>query len=210
MDGYLGTIMMCALNFAPQNWIGCEGQLMPINQNQALYSLMGIAFGGDGRINFGIPDLRGRVPVGMGAGPNLTPRNIGQLYGIEQTSLTLNQNQMPLHTHSFSEKQPGKSFSVSSAASLYCNKTQSDTKNPENAFCAPVKSGMGFTDAFASTQDATMNSAAVNVKTTGTVDVNNLQIGPAGGTQAISMQLAQPSLVLRFILCANGLYPSRP
>jgi microcystin-dependent protein len=210
MDGYLGTIMMCALNFAPQNWIGCEGQLMPVMQNQALYSLMGIAFGGDGRTNFGIPDLRGRVPVGLGAGPNLTPRNIGQFYGIEQTSLTLNQNQMPIHAHSLSEKQAGKSFSVSSTASLYCNKTQPDVKNPGNAFCAPVKSGMSAFDAFASTQDATMNSAAVSVNTTGTVDVSNLQIGPAGGTQPISMPVIQPSLVLRFILCTNGLYPSRP
>jgi microcystin-dependent protein len=213
MDGYLGTIMMCGLNFAPRNWVTCEGQSMSIQQNAALYSLLGVAFGGDARNTFGIPDLRGRVPVGTGRGPNLTNRDIGKFFGMEASNqtLTLNQNQMPVHTHSLNEKESGKSFNVSSSATLYGSKTQSNAQTPENAFFAPTTSGPKKYESYATTQDTTMNSAAVDVKTSGTLNVTNLEIGSAGGTQPITfpIQLAQPSLVLRFVICTSGLYPSR-
>jgi microcystin-dependent protein len=126
-------------------------------------------------------------------------------------TLTLNQNQMPVHTHSLNEKESGKSFNVSSSATLYGSKTQSNAQTPENAFFAQTKSGMQTLDSFATSQDTTMNSAAVNVKTNGTLNVANLEVGSTGGTQPITfpIQLAQPSLVLRFVICTNGLYPSR-
>jgi microcystin-dependent protein len=72
-DPFVGEIRIFAGNYAPMNWAFCQGQLMPISENQTLFSLLGNIYGGDGRTTFGLPDLRGRVPVHQGAGPSLTP-----------------------------------------------------------------------------------------------------------------------------------------
>ena len=88
---------MFAGNFAPRSWAFCDGQLLTISQNDALFSLLGTIYGGDGRTTFGLPDMRGRIPIHAGSGPGLTPRNIGAKSGAE--SVTLTQNQLPRHTH---------------------------------------------------------------------------------------------------------------
>ena len=93
----IGEIRMFAGNFDPKGWAFCQGQLLPIAQNQALFSLLGTTYGGDGRTSFALPDLRGRVPVGFGQGPGLSNRVIGEQFGSEL--VTLNINQMPLHNH---------------------------------------------------------------------------------------------------------------
>lgn len=97
MDGYIGEVKLFAGIFAPRNWAFCEGQLMAIAEHTSLFSIIGIQFGGDGRTNFGLPDLRGRVPVGAGAGPGLTPRPAGFMGGQEH--VVLSQENMPGHTH---------------------------------------------------------------------------------------------------------------
>jgi microcystin-dependent protein len=97
IDPYIGTIMPFAGNFAPRNWSFCNGQLVSINTNQALFSLIGTFFGGDGRFNFALPDLRGRCAVGFGQGPFLTARNIGDRFGNESVALLA--TQIPPHTH---------------------------------------------------------------------------------------------------------------
>ena len=96
-DSFIGEIRMFAGNFAPYGWAFCQGQLLPIAQNQALFSLLGTTYGGDGRTTFALPDLRGRVPVGFGQGPGLSNRVIGDQFGSEL--VTLNINQMPSHNH---------------------------------------------------------------------------------------------------------------
>ena len=88
---------MFAGNFAPRGHALCDGQLLAVSQNEALFSLFGTIYGGDGRTTFGLPDLRGRLPVHMGTGSGLTPRQIGQKGGSEQVTLTT--NQFPAHTH---------------------------------------------------------------------------------------------------------------
>lgn len=98
-EPFVGEIRMFAGNFAPRGWATCEGQLLAISQNDALFSLLGTIYGGDGRTTFGLPDLRGRVPVhaGSGSGPGLSLRRVGARGGLEQTTLTaLN---TPAHTH---------------------------------------------------------------------------------------------------------------
>ena len=90
---YLGEIRIVSFNFAPKGWALCNGALLPINQNQALFSILGTTFGGDGRVNFGLPDLRGRVPNYTGKG-----FAIGQKGGEEFHTLT--GSEMPTHTHS--------------------------------------------------------------------------------------------------------------
>ena len=84
-------------NFAPRNWALCDGQLLAISQNQALFSILGTTYGGDGRTTFGLPRMRGRVAMHAGSGPGLTPRSLGQTGGVEQ--VTLNSTQIPSHTH---------------------------------------------------------------------------------------------------------------
>ena len=91
-EPFVGEIKMFAGNFAPRNWAFCDGQMLPISQNDALFSLLGTIYGGDGRTTFGLPDLRGRVPVHKGNGLNL-----GQKSGSE--SVTLTANQIPAHNH---------------------------------------------------------------------------------------------------------------
>ena len=91
-DQYLGEIKICSFNFAPKGWAFCEGQLLQINQNQALFSLLGTTYGGDGRVNFALPDLRGRMVIGSGIG--YVP---GQKAG--EATHTLTYAEMPLHNH---------------------------------------------------------------------------------------------------------------
>ena len=88
---------MFAGNFAPRNWAFCNGQLLSIAQNTALFSILGTTYGGDGRTTFALPDLRGRVPIHPGQGPGLSNYSLGEQAGVE--SVTLNQNQLPAHTH---------------------------------------------------------------------------------------------------------------
>ena len=97
-DPALGEISIFAGNFAPRGWALCEGQLLPIGQNQALFSLLGTIYGGDGRTTFALPDLRGRTAIGAGNGPGLTDRRLGAKGGSE--SITLNLSQIPSHSHS--------------------------------------------------------------------------------------------------------------
>lgn len=94
---YIGEIRMFGGNFAPVGWAYCSGQLQPISENDALFTLIGTTYGGDGEETFALPDLCGRVPIHQGQGPGLTNRVIGEWAGVEQVTLTT--NQIPNHTH---------------------------------------------------------------------------------------------------------------
>lgn len=96
-EPFLGTIGIFGFNFAPRGWAQCSGQLLPISSNQALFSLLGTIYGGDGRTTFALPDLRGRVPVNYGQGPGLSLYQIGQKGGAEQINIGI-QN-LPSHSH---------------------------------------------------------------------------------------------------------------
>lgn len=96
-EPYLGEIRVFAGNFAPRSYAFCAGQLLSIAQNDALYALLGTTYGGDGVNTFGLPDLRGRTPMGQGQGPGLTNRVIGEEAGVE--TVTLSTTQMPAHQH---------------------------------------------------------------------------------------------------------------
>lgn len=118
---YLASIGMAAFNFAPQGWAMCNGQLLPINQNQALFSLLGTTYGGDGRVNFALPDLRGRVPIHMGSGFIL-----GEKIGATTSTLTL--SNLPLHTHDLTFRPP-------------CNTGPGTTSDPTGAYPAATTTG---------------------------------------------------------------------
>jgi microcystin-dependent protein len=94
---YVGEIRMFGGNFAPAGWMFCEGQLLPISENEVLFQLIGTTYGGDGQSTFGLPDLRGRLPLHMGNGPDGTTYQLGEAAGVEE--VTLNVQQTPSHTH---------------------------------------------------------------------------------------------------------------
>src|SRR6185436_412469 len=96
-EPFIGMIVMFAATFAPRNWAFCDGQLLSIAQNTALFSILGTTYGGNGQTTFALPDLRSRVPVSTGQGPGLSNYSLGQVGGTE--TVTLNINQLPAHVH---------------------------------------------------------------------------------------------------------------
>ena len=105
MEPFIGQIMMFGGNFAPRGWAFCDGQLLPISQNTALFSILGTTYGGDGRTTFALPDLRGRAAMHPGRGPGLSSRRLGEKGGVED--VTLNVNQMPSHNHTIQAGNTG-------------------------------------------------------------------------------------------------------
>jgi microcystin-dependent protein len=180
-DPTLGEIRIVGFNFAPVGWAKCEGQLLSIAENDALYSLLGTAYGGDGQTTFGLPDLRGRVTVDVGQGPGLSPYVQGQRSGTE--SVTLTTNQMPAHTHPYT-------------ATVAASTAAATTKNPVgNAYPALAPSTKNPYGSAASTD--TLATGAVTMTAAG-----------AGGNQPHPN--IQPVLALNNIICLEGIYPSRP
>lgn len=108
-EPFVGEIRMFAGNFAPRGWAFCDGQLLAVSQNDALFSLLGTIYGGDGRTTFGLPDCRGRIPIHAGSGPGLSARRLGAKGGAENETLTV--NQLPSHGHSM---QASTNFAVAS------------------------------------------------------------------------------------------------
>lgn len=97
MDPFIGEIRIFTGNFAPTGWFLCQGQLLPISQYQALFAIIGTFYGGNGTSNFQLPNLQGRFPIGAGQSPSGQMYNVGQIGGVEQISLTI--NNLPMHTH---------------------------------------------------------------------------------------------------------------
>lgn len=120
-EPFVGEIRMFAGNFAPRGWAFCDGQLLAVSQNDALFSLLGTIYGGDGRTTFGLPELRGRIPIHAGSGPGLSSRQLGAKGGAEKVSLTV--NQLPSHTHQM------KASSDSGSAASPNNSTVGRTAN---------------------------------------------------------------------------------
>ncbi|WP_440069629.1 phage tail protein [Tenacibaculum discolor] len=192
MEPFLGQIMMFGGNFAPRGWAFCNGQLLAISQNTALFSILGTTYGGDGRTTFALPDLRGRAPINSGggsAGPGLSPRPLGQRGG-EQTH-TLNITEMPSHSHSV---QPNSSHL----------KLSTDNAVNETPAAGDVPAVSNYPDGL----------SAKKVKSFGppTNTVNGQSIAPPtilnnGGNLAHNNM--QPYLAVNFVIALVGIFPSR-
>ncbi len=142
-EPFLGEIRMFGGNFAPRGWAYCNGQLLSIAQNTALFSLLGTTYGGDGRVTFGLPDLRGRVAINQGQGPGLSNYSLGEVTGTE--SVTILQNQMPPHTHT-----------------VACNTGVATQPSPaNNLFASPVDSQGGAGNGYAPTANGTMSPTMI-------------------------------------------------
>ncbi|MBX0290371.1 tail fiber protein [Hymenobacter sp. HSC-4F20] len=181
-EAFIGSIVLFAGNFAPNGWAFCDGSLLNIAQNSALYSILGVTYGGDGRNTFALPDLRGRVPVHASngrPGPGLDPVQLGQMGGTP--TVTLNAAQMPAHTHT-----------------LAVNTGNGTASSPEGGVPA-----IGNFEDTGSGTTVTVNSYAPAPN----AQASPQAIGAAGGNQPFSVM--QPYLGLNYIICLQGLYPSR-
>ena len=132
-EPFIAQIMMFGGNFAPRGWALCNGQILPIAQNTALFSLLGVTFGGNGQTTFALPDLRGRVPVHPGQGPGLSNVGLGQSAG--QETVTLTQNEAPQHNHGVAASNGGATASRPAGSFLaaggsYATASDGTTMNP--------------------------------------------------------------------------------
>jgi microcystin-dependent protein len=135
MEPFLGQLMLVPYNFAPQGWAFCNGQIMSIAQNSALFSLLGTTYGGNGQTTFALPDLRGRVAINSGQGPGLQNYSLGEVAGSE--SVTLLSTQMPAHTHlvgastGSAQATPDNAFPGSDGSTQIYDMAASTTMNPQ-------------------------------------------------------------------------------
>jgi len=137
-DQFLGEIRIFATNFAPKGWAQCNGQLMPLSQNTALFALLGVTYGGDGKTTFALPNLQGRAPLQPGAGPGLTPHSLGEMGGSATVSLLT--SEMPMHSHqlmhsggaaSVPTPGPDNAFARTTTAQVYAPGDTSAPVNPQ-------------------------------------------------------------------------------
>lgn len=173
IEAFIGSIVLFAGNFAPRGWAFCNGQILPISGYDALFSLIGTVYGGDGSTTFGLPDLRGRAAAHAGTGTGLIPIALGQKIGSNTNTLTV--SQLPMHNHAINANAgtSGRNLAALPTAN-YPAQNQDASGN------------------YASTADVQMNQNAVGV-TGANQSVNNMQ----------------PTLGLNYIICLEGVYPTR-
>jgi microcystin-dependent protein len=181
-EPFLAQIVMFGGNFAPRGWAYCDGQLLPIAQNTAVFSLLGTTYGGDGRTTFALPDLRGRLPMHPGSGPQLTPRQLGQKSGSESNVLTV--GQLPAHGHQLDPAVSVARMSVSAAVG--------DQTSPVGHVPAVANDGeSNYAEA-----GGEENQIGVSGST-----------ADAGGGQPVNN--LPPFLCVNFIIALQGVFPSR-
>jgi microcystin-dependent protein len=190
MNPFLGEIRMFAGNFAPRNWAFCNGQILPISQNTALFSLLGTNYGGNGQTTFALPDLRGRSPIHQGQGPGLSPYVVGETAGSE--NVTLITTQMPAHTH------VATGGGGQASIGLPCSNNAGNTDTPSGNIPAVTPSG----------DEQYVDAASAN----GTMAPVTLTIPPpvisiTGGS--LPHENRSPYLAVSFIIALNGVFPSR-
>jgi microcystin-dependent protein len=180
MDYYLGQIQTFAFNFAPQYWAFCAGQLLPISQNSALFALIGTYYGGNGQTTFGLPDLRGRVPINQGQGPGQPPYSIGQTGGTSQVTLT--SSNLPAHNHF-----------------MMVNSGAATSNQPNGGFLAAANGVDQDTSAGVTVQVYAPTSSGVTLSPTA--------ISMTG--QNIPFGIMPPYLTINFCISLNGIFPPR-
>ena len=181
-EPFLGQIEMFGGNFAPRGWALCDGQLIAITQNQALFALLGTTYGGDGRVTFALPNLRGRIPVHAGSGPGLTPRVLGERSGAETASLTVDQ----IASHSHAQDDPILNAAVPG--------TVPNTSDPASASVASV---MTYSNPATDTLDADMHADSIEHPASAAVG------------QGQPHENMMPFLTVNFIIALTGVFPSR-
>ncbi|MEM9852630.1 MAG: tail fiber protein [Pseudomonadota bacterium] len=186
----LAEMRLFAGNYAPRSWLLAHGQELAISQNEALFAVIGTAFGGNGRTTFHLPDMRGRVAAGSGKADGLTNRVLGKHFGAERTAVTLTADNLPPHTHPV----PDHTHEMSA------HSDEGDTNVPTGAVLADDRNDNIYSTG---TPDTALSANAIKPG-------GPKKTGPNSGTAApISVPTVPPSIALHHIICVQGLFPSR-
>lgn len=186
MEDFLGAIKIFAGNFAPRGWFFCNGQILAIAPNTALFSLLGTNYGGNGSTTFALPDLRGRAPIGWGQGPGLSNYVVGEPSGTENISISI--NNMPAHNHV-------------ATSTLALN-----ASNAAATVSTPVAGNALGAGKDVNTDPVSMYTTATpNVPLTGGSVATT--VGISGGS--VPINILQPILGVSYIICFQGFFPSR-
>jgi microcystin-dependent protein len=191
MEGTIGEIRLFGGNFAPRGWLFCDGSLQQISQYDTVYTLLGTTYGGDGQITFGLPDLRGRVPVHIGQGTGLPNVVAGQMGGEENHTLTV--SEIPAHIHGVAMTSATTGIKVSTKAATLATATANAAMTIRSNTDGNIKT---FNNAL---PDTVLNAGFTQIM---------IPNPSAGGSEPHeNMQQFQ---VLNYIICMEGIYPSQP
>ena len=186
MEEFLGIVKIFAGNFAPRGWMLCNGQIIGIAQYPAIFSLLGTTYGGNGQTTFALPDLRGRAPIGSGQGPGLSNYVLGETTGTENVSILI--NNMPAHNHI-----------ATSTLSL-------NASNAAATVATPVAGNALGAGKDVNTDPVSMyTTSAPNIPLAGGTVTTTTALN--GGNIPIS--ILQPTLAITYIICMEGVFPSR-
>ena len=197
-EPFVGEIKLVGFNFAPRGFAFCRGQLLPIAQNTALFSLLGTQYGGDGRTTFGLPDLQGRAPIGFGNGAGLPSYPaLGLRPGAPTTHITT--SNLPAHKHLLSV-----SSQAQASISIPANTAEGDTSTPgSDKIFAQSSKGLSSTNTYTS---ASENTTLKPINTVLDVPVSG-ETNLTGGSQPVQIQ--SPSLTINYVIALTGIFPSR-
>jgi microcystin-dependent protein len=224
MEVFIGTIMPVGFNFAPRGWAMCNGQLLAIAQNSALFALLGTTYGGNGQTTFALPDLRGRTLVGMGQGPGINNVVLGQAWGNATSSsavngaamVTIDAAHLPKHSHPVSID--GTKLTATSTLNA-TTATGGPSPVEGAALGSGGNSGPGSANIYVSggsvNPNLALNANSVTTKVGGQVDATTGENAGSGGTFAApvsarcDVDVTQPSLGINYIIAVEGIFPTR-
>ncbi len=185
-DSYVSEIRAFTGQYAPVGFVMCDGSMLSVNTYQLLFAVIGTTYGGNGLTTFGVPDLRGRIPIGQGQGTGLTNRPMGSSAGTETETIV--EAQLPVHTHSFVVSTVPANISASTNA-------PSGSTSYLGVASSPAGTGVAYVPVTA-TNGATVKALSANV------------LVPAGGSGAHNNMM--PYMALNYIICVNGIFPQKP
>lgn len=207
---FIGEIKMFGGNFAPRAWAFCEGQLMSIAQNQALFSIIGTTYGGDGRTTFGLPDMRGRMPIHSGTGPGLPTYRLGDRSGAASYKLTV--AQLPAHDHAAAVSAAyfnnNIQTTVNSTVESHCYDAAGTSTTPVD--CMPAKTGIGDKEYTNAGTLANMQADQVTITNMVQTQLNKdspVEVKKTGSYESVNNM--PPYQVVNYIICLQGVFPSR-
>jgi microcystin-dependent protein len=223
MEAFIGTIMPVGFNFAPRGWALCNGAVLSIAQNSALFALIGTTYGGNGTTTFALPDLRGRTLVGMGQGPGLNNVSQGQVWGAETVNapvsgaamVNIDAAHLPKHTHpvSIAGNQLTATSTLNATTSL-----GSGVPIEGMALGSGGASGPGSANIYVGggvVPDVALNASSVSTKLGGQIDTATAENAGGGGafpapfSGSAQVGVTQPSLGINYVICLEGIFPSR-
>lgn len=181
-EPFIGEIKIFGFNFAPRGYMTCQGQILSIAQNTALFSLLGTTYGGNGQTTFGLPDLQGRMPIGQGQGPGLPSYTMGQEAGLN--TVTILTSNMPAHIHTLSTVK----------ANIAVNTTVADSNTPESAYLAANNTTALYSEGPQAGKFLAPASISGNTDITGS---------------GLPIDITNPYLTINYSIAIEGIFPSR-